>query len=284
MYFLKGAGANTSYQSNTAVEWNFTFKTNSNRTGNNTSGFDTTPAKADYFEIALTSNPTRYLKSTPGYSAEADRLRLDYSEPAASYLEFQSRDESVLSTNQKALLARINAKIEDYLVRFTTLPNGTKLRFEDTSHNAITSTSTMVRYTPVGGGDPVELSSSNATYDFHDVLFNPSAFSGSFNFNIEGINYDKATSTLTFTLTRNKWYKMRVANVNAYVSSDYTNDDGILLHNSTDQPNPSTYAGIWRSVDAGGDAANSDGSNVTLYNALYYDTKLLAMTKPTVDG
>lgn len=284
VYFLKGAGANTSYQSNATVEWNFTFKTNSNRTGNNTSGFDTTPAKADYFEIALASNPTRYLKSTPGYSNEADKLRLDSSEPAASYLEFQSRNESVLSNDQKALLARIDAKIQEYLLRFTKLPDGTKLRFEDTSHNIITSTSTIVKYTPVGGGNPVELSSSNTTYDFHDVLFTPSAFSGSFNYNIEAISYDKATSTLTFTLVRNKWYKMRVANVNAYVSSDYADDQGMLLQNSTNQPNPTTYAGIWRSVSAEGVAANSDGTNVKLYNAMYYDTKLLAMTKPANDG
>lgn len=174
------------------------------------------------------------------------------------------------------------AIIDKYLARFAKLPDGTKLRFEDEGHNPITSKSPLVKYTPVGGGYTVELSSSDATYDFHDVLFSPSSFSSTFDYSLKSVSFDKNTSTLTFVVAYNKWYRMKVANIDSYVSSDYADSNGMRL--ASGQGSPDNYAGIWRSVDTGGVALNSNGKNVSLYNAKFYDTKLLAMRNPASDG
>lgn len=184
-------------------------------------------------------------------------------------------EETALSEGQKAIRAK-------YLERFAYLPDGTKMVYLDTKGNPITSTSTLVKYIPTDGGYSVEFSSSDVTYNFHDVMYDPSAFCGTFDYSLQQVSFNKANSTLTFTLAINKWYKMKVANISAYVSTDYADANGMRL--TSGQDDPDIYAGLWRSVDVGGASLNSDGKNVNLYNAKYFDTRILAMTSPASDG
>lgn len=140
----------------------------------------------------------------------------------------------------------------------------------------------VVKYYDPESETPIDITAG--TTDFGNILYDARflSVSGSFHSSFQSVDFNNDNQTLTLSYAANKWYKMRVANINAYVSTDYADVNGMRL--TSGQTEPTNYAGIWRSVDVAGTALNSDGKNVSLYNAKYYESKILAMTRPADDG
>lgn len=173
--------------------------------------------------------------------------------------------ESSLSEGQKAIRTK-------YLERFAHLSNGVTIKFQDKDGNPITGETVV--YTPTSGS-AVNLTSSIGTYDFGNVLYSPSLFSASDFTKILGVTYNEAGKTLTFTITKNKWYYVMCRNGNTYVSSDYVNGSGDMMLNNGNKP--TDYKGLWMEIPTTDLDANGQGT-VYFVNAYYGDTKILAIT------
>lgn len=104
--FLKGTGNGTSYQ-NTPFEWTITYKSTQSRTTSDYGHYDRTIDVPDYFEL---KNGTNCLGATPGATGDYNRVQIINTEAAATYWEFQTISETVLTSEQQTLLERIIAK------------------------------------------------------------------------------------------------------------------------------------------------------------------------------